>query len=413
LKTFASLLAFMVMGGAAYGSVSISSPTNSSTVGSPVHFVASASSSRTITHFNVYIDNNKVYGKDTNRLDTYISVSSGSHKAVVKAWDSSGASQSATVYFSVSGSSSTGSGVYISSPSSGSTVGSPVHFVASASGASHMNIYVDSSKVYGKDTSKIDTYISVGSGSHKATIRAWDSGGSSISKTISFSVGSSSSSTSTSTSSSATNFWRLEEVSGWHACSACANAGGGATYSMTQGISSPSLDGDSAKFSLGGSTPWSHALFYKRVSSNGTASHFIYDIYYYYKHPSASSGMEFSVSQRRGYRWYRWDTQCSYNVGLWRLWDNANARWVNTSIPCTRPSAYKWTHLVYEGKRYNGKVVFVSLTINGQKHYLNKSYYPKKMSTSNSSVTMHFQLNGNRYQTDYQVWGDRFHISYW
>ncbi|MGE5110221.1 MAG: hypothetical protein ACM3JB_05135 [Acidobacteriaceae bacterium] len=210
-----------------------------------------------------------------------------------------------------------------------------------------------------------------------------------------------------------TTFYNIETMSNWHSCSACANAGGGATYSMTRFIKSPSLNGKSTKFSLGGTKPWSHALFYRTMSTNSRVSHFIYDLYYYYKTPKASSGMEFSVSQRKGYKWYRLDTQCSFLNGNWRLWDNKYSRWVNTSIACRRPSPYTWTHVVFEGKRYNGKIYFVSITINGKKHYLNKSYYPKSMSTTNSLVTIHYQLNGDKYQTDYSTWGNKFKLTYW
>src|ERR671923_1998617 len=95
---------------------------------------------------------------------------------------------------------------------------------------------------------------------------------------------------------SATTFYNVEQMSGWNWCSGCAKAGGGAILSMLRGQSSPSLDGKSTKFFLGGTTPWSHALYYKRLSSNSTATHFIYDVYYYMKTPGNSSGMEFSVS---------------------------------------------------------------------------------------------------------------------
>ncbi|MDT8066562.1 MAG: hypothetical protein ROO76_00185 [Terriglobia bacterium] len=210
-----------------------------------------------------------------------------------------------------------------------------------------------------------------------------------------------------------TTFSNIEAMSGWHSCSGCANAGGGATYSMTQHIKSPSLNGSSTKFSLGGTTPWSHALFYRNMSTNSTATHFVYDLHYYYKSASGSSGMEFSVSQRKGYKWYRWDTQCSYLNGNWRLWDNKYARWVDTSIPCHRPSPYSWTHVTFEGRRYNGKVLFVSITVNGKKYYVNRSYYPKSMSSSSSRVIIHYQLNGNKYQTDYSTWGNKFKLTYW
>lgn len=305
--------------------------------------------------------------------------------------------------------------VNISSPGSGSTVGSPVHFVATASMSrtpTHFNVYVDGVKVYGVDASKLDKYISVSGGKHTATVKAWDSTGASTSASVSFSVGTSATSSGTTTSSGST-FYDIEEMSGWNWCSACANAGGGAVLGFTQNISSPSQDGDATKFFLGGTTPWSHALYYKRLSSNSTATNFVYEVNYYYKTPSAPSGMEFSMSQRRGYQWYRMDTQCSYLNGNWRLWDNKNGHWVDTSIACPRPSAYKWTKVVFEGKRQDGQIVFVSITVNGNKHYLNRAFYPKQMSYSASSITVHFQLNGNATQTDYSVWGDNFRAHYW
>jgi hypothetical protein len=211
----------------------------------------------------------------------------------------------------------------------------------------------------------------------------------------------------------ATTFSDIEQMSGWNWCSVCAKAGGGSPLSMVRGQSSPSLDGQSTKFSVGGTTPWSHALYYKRLSSDSTATNFIYDVYYYMKTPSASSGMEFSVSQRVGYKWYRVDTQCSFLNGNWRIWDNGAGHWYDVSAPCKRPTAFTWRHVVIEGKRANGRVVFVSITDGGQKYYLNKSFNPKSMSSSNNAVTMHFQLNGDRNQTDYSVWGDKFKVTYW
>jgi hypothetical protein len=211
----------------------------------------------------------------------------------------------------------------------------------------------------------------------------------------------------------AATHYNLEQASGWSWCSACANAGGGATLSMTQNQNSPSLDGNSTRFGLGGTTPWSHALFYKRVASNLTATNFVYDVYYYMKNPAASSGMEFSVSQRNNYTWYRVDTQCSFLNGNWRVFNDATRHWMDTSIPCKRPAAYTWRHVVIEGKRANGKTVFVSITENGRKYYVNKSSYPSKLSSYGASINMHFQLNGERYQTDYQVWADKLTIRYW
>jgi len=211
----------------------------------------------------------------------------------------------------------------------------------------------------------------------------------------------------------ATTVSNIDQQSGWHSCSACANGGGVAPHSLTQFLSSPSLDGKSAKFHLGGSTPLSDALWFKRVGYSSTSTHFTYDLNYYYKNPSAPSGMEFSTSQHVGYKWYRWDWQCSFFYGVWRTWDNRNSKWVNTSAPCRRPTAYRWTHTVFEGHRANGKIYFDAVTVNGHRYYVGKSFYPKSLSYSGNWITIHFQLNGNRTQTDFDVWGDKFKVSYW
>jgi hypothetical protein len=44
---------------------------------------------------------------------------------------------------------------------------------------------------------------------------------------------------------------------------------------------------------------------------------------------------------------------------------------------------------------------------------VNRSYYPKSMPSNGSKVSIHYQLNGNRYQTDYSTWGDKFTLKYW
>jgi phosphatidylinositol-3-phosphatase len=78
----------------------ISSPTNGSTVGSPVHVVAKSSQAK-ITATKVYVDGVSRYSTSGTSVDTYISMTSGSHHITVKNWDSSGAITSSAVTFTV------------------------------------------------------------------------------------------------------------------------------------------------------------------------------------------------------------------------------------------------------------------------------------------------------------------------
>ena len=69
--------------------------------------------------------------------------------------------------------------VNLSSPGNGATVGSPVHVVAKANGGGHpisaVWIYVDNQPLYKTNASAVDTYISMGQGSHHIVPVAWNS----------------------------------------------------------------------------------------------------------------------------------------------------------------------------------------------------------------------------------------------
>ena len=95
----------MTLATAAFAGVTVSSPTAGSTSGSPVHFVASATSANPITAMRIYVDNISVYLVSASKLDTLVTMSAGSHFVVVQAWDSTGAVFKAPLTLSVSGSS--------------------------------------------------------------------------------------------------------------------------------------------------------------------------------------------------------------------------------------------------------------------------------------------------------------------
>lgn len=211
-----------------------------------------------------------------------------------------------------------------------------------------------------------------------------------------------------------TVYSNLDQRTGWQSCTVCAGAAGAgasAKYSMNLYVSSPSMDGKSAKFNLGGSTPYTNALWWKQLGANSNAHHFTYDLYFYIKNPSAAQALEFDVNQSVGGHKYIFGTECSMKVGVWRIW-NYSTRWQSTGVACHAPSAYKWHHLVEEFQRTStGKVKFVSITLDGVKHYINRTYSPAPSSAKEINVA--FQMDGNKYQTDYSVWLDKVKLTYW
>lgn len=70
--------------------VVVSSPASGATVGSPIHVVASATSTSPILAMRIYLDGVSVFLGSTAQIDTSVAAASGSHLLVVQAWDSTG-----------------------------------------------------------------------------------------------------------------------------------------------------------------------------------------------------------------------------------------------------------------------------------------------------------------------------------
>ncbi len=174
------------------------------------------------------------------------------------------------------------------------------------------------------------------------------------------------------------------------------------------------MTGWAEQYFIGGSNSFPSALWWKRITSNSGVSHFALDLYQYVKTPSASNGFEYAANQYYNGHWYKFSTQCSFNKGYWSVWDSYNRRWVATGVGCTRPSANTWQHLTFQYARSNGKAVFVSISINGATHYVNKSFSPQSTSSgSNGDIGIHYQLNGNSSGTDYASWVDKMALTVW
>lgn len=316
-------------------------------------------------------------------------------------------------------------GVTISSPAAGTTAGSPVHFVASASSANPitgMRIYVDNLSVYNTSAGKIDTQVAMSAGSHNAVVKAWDSSGAVFQQTLTVTVGSASPSASPSPTPTPSGAPAgaivkpdIDQMTGWQNCTVCAGAGANgpsAVYSMSENVASPSLDGKSAQFNIGGSTPYSDALWWKQLGGNNTIKNFTYDLYFYLKNPQAAQALEFDVNQSNNVYKFIFGTQCNIkNGGVWDVWGNAAGNWLSTGIPCSAPAAFTWHHLTWQFKRTDTQVVYVSFTYDGVTHYVNRSYPARANNVSEINVAV--QLDGNSTMASYSEWVDKISLTYW
>jgi hypothetical protein len=183
---------------------------------------------------------------------------------------------------------------------------------------------------------------------------------------------------------------------------------------MTQGIASPSLSGASAQFQLlSGTQPFGAALWFKFLGSFDNATHFVYDLFFYVADPSASQGLEFGLSQSANGNRYNFYTQCLLaGSNVWRVWNPPANGWVASSVPCAPPTANSWNHLVWEFERdSSGNVIFIAVTINGNRQVVNMSMPHSADTTSGLDVA--FQSDATISATPYSVWLDKINVTYW
>lgn len=316
-------------------------------------------------------------------------------------------------------------GVGVSTPTAGLTSASPVHVVASASMSFPviaMQVYVDGSLKDQKNAASLNDLVAVASGTHVIVVQSWDNRGNyakspMIKVNVNGSTGSGGSGGSgggTPAPSGAATYANIDQMAGWQNCGACAGSGGNGTvgpYSMRQNVGSPSMDGRASHFWLGGNKPYADALWWKQLGGNPKASHFIYDLYFYYTNAGAPQALEFDGNQSVVGRKYIFGTQCNVAAKQWDVWNTSRVAWVHTGVSCTAPPTFQWNHLVLEYERAGGQTHFIAITLNGKKSYINR--YGGSKGSGVSELNVAFQMDLNNRATNYDVWVDKVNLIAW
>jgi hypothetical protein len=232
----------------------------------------------------------------------------------------------------------------------------------------------------------------------------------------------------------ANSFSNLQQSSGWAAygqgppsfvdCSP--SPCDGITYSMEQGIKSPSMSGSAAQFDLGGTAVYSDALFNNHLigafSSQGlpdnnktlvpTYHSFTYDVYFYGANLELSQAVEFDMNQFFDNLGFIWGHECRIAGGHeWDIWDNINQHWVPTGVAC-HPNDNAWNHVTIQVQRTaSNQLLYQSITLNGVTSTLNQ-YYNPGAAVNWYGVTINYQMDGNYAQSPYTVYLDNLTFSY-
>ncbi len=171
------------------------------------------------------------------------------------------------------------------------------------------------------------------------------------------------------------------------------------------------MDGKAAHFWIGGKTSFADALWWKQLAPEPSASHFIYDLFFYYTNAGAVQALEFDGNQSVDGRKYIFGHQCNVAARQWDIWNTSASAWVHTGIGCSAPPTYTWNHVVLEFERANGQTHFIAVTLNGQKSYINR--YGGSKPGGGSELNVAFQMDETSRATNYDVWLDRVNLTAW
>lgn len=413
----------------AFATVVITSPANGSSSSNPVHFVAAASTtcSAGVASIGVYVNNVLKYVGNGASLNTEVGLDPGVYNAVVQDWDYCGGITKAATTVTVSSQSQ--SGVSVSLPTNNSTVSDPVSFVASADttcskGVASMGIYVNNQRVYLVNGGQLNTQLTLGSGTQHAIVQEWDNCGGSTSTSVTVNVNSSGGTVSNLQASGGWNQWgELPPTYGICSSDPC----GGVWWSMYQHIQANSLSGNMTQFNVGGTQPYSDVLWSNPIMGQGSTQgmadtaqkiipnihNFTYDTDIYVSNLAVTQDLEFDVNMYLYGVGMEWGTECNHLAdGDWDIWNNVNAQWVATGVPCTLHDG--WNHVTLTVQREsNNDLLYQTIAVNGTTYTLNKTVAPFSVPSGWYGVTVNYQMDGDYKQSSNTTYLDNLTVRYW
>ena len=219
-------------------------------------------------------------------------------------------------------------------------------------------------------------------------------------------------------STTSVTYTRVEEMTGWSTCGNCGNSGSsGATanYVMARGITSPSRDGSSSKYSISGGAAYSNGYWFidHKAPTHGV-TYLAYDFYLYVPsgYQNAPQAIEFECQQRVGGWVYNFAWQADYADNSWRIFNYGTRTWNSVGLGLQRFSAGTWHHIVAEfhANTSTHTGYHDALTIDGVRHAVNKATAAKYTGNWTPRFTNGFQLDQNSGPTAYHVYVDNMQI---
>ena len=275
-----------------------------------------------------------------------------------------------------------------------------------------LQLYVDGKKLTESLTATLNASVSLTLGQHRIAIQAIDKSNN-VTKAVKYV-------TITQPPVPTTVLANQQESSSWQTCGACGNNGAKgniATYLMTRGITTPTLDNTStsAQFSISGPYPYTNGYWFLRHTAPTTNfKTLVYDFYLYVPVESAKApqAIEFECQHTLNYYVHNFAWQADYASKKWRTFDYTNNTWVATSVAFTPFTPGTWHHIIAEYHEEGANTVHDALTVDGVRNVVSIVRPGTPTTQSWASFTNGFQLDLNGVPTAYSVYVDRMTVSY-
>jgi hypothetical protein len=429
MKTLYCILSMLLtLTASAFADVAVSSPLNGQTVGTTVQYAATATTNTCgagVASMGIYVNNQLRYETGGTRLNASLTLSPGTYNTVVEEWDYCGGATYTSENITVNNQ----TGVFVSSPAANSTVNTTVNYIGTATtncpqGVAAMGVYVNNQLKYVSSGATLNTQMSLPSGNQQTVVEEWDYCGGASYTPVNLNV-----------QGVGTSLNDLQASSGWTGYgelgpeyNTCASNCPGVNWSMSQGVNSPSVSGNATRFNLGGSTPYSDALWTLPLIGQNSSQHlpdsdhsllptihnFTYDAWVYVTNANVTQNLEFDISMYMNGTGMIWGTQCDHLAdGDWDIWDNVNGQWVSSGAPCTFINN-GWNHVTVQAQREsNNTLLYQTITMNGVTATINRTFPPFSVSSSWWGVTVNYQMDGNYQQASNTTFLDNFSLTYW
>ena len=399
---------------------------------SPAQVVARASSPYAIKKWQIFVDSTLAWQQagSAPSITASVPLTTGAHHITATATNTAGTSGSATA------------AVNIAVPTTLSVAlapiaaSSPTTITATAAGPHPLTgwaLYLDGNLVASQNTtaSTFSQTVQMTTGQHQVLARVWDNTGAYAATTATADITASSASATTGSlipapPSSAQTWNNVDDKSGWSDCGACAGnpngTGPSGNFGFKQGVSSPSLDGNSMETYIGGWVPWADNVFAYHFGPQNWANHFLYTVHFLWNAPKTRTAdgnypvqaVEFDSYFFTGGFKYMFGTQCDYLGGYWGIWNGPDNKWQNTSLRCNNFPPNQW-HTIswyFERDQNQKKVHFVAVSIDGKQSKIDT--WINAVGSSNVDDTgIQFQQDSDQYGSPWNAWIDQVSATIW